>query len=131
MNNLLDSLISKIESQITLSTNANMTESEIAYTSGLADAIEIIEREKDDRYFVGQSYYVLLLDETTRDTIIVNMRLYRINQTENKTTYSFTANGYPIVNLYSRAGLKNRVYYTYEEAERGKDHVYLDHHRQY
>ena len=131
MSNILDSLISKIESQITLSTNGNMTEPETAYISGLADAIEIIEKEKSDHYFVGNSYYVLLFDEEKRDTVIVKMRLYRINETENKTTYSFIAKGFPIVTLYSRAGLKNRVYYTYEDAERGKDHVYLDHHRQY
>jgi len=108
-----------------------MSESEIAYISGLADAIEIIEKEKEDQYFVGHDYYVLLFDGSNRETVIPKMRLYRINQTENKTTYSFRAEGFPIVNLYSQAGLKNRVYRTYEDAERGKDHVYLDQHRQY
>lgn len=108
-----------------------MYESEIAYISGLADEIEIIEKEKDDQYYVGRDYYVLLFDESSRETVISKMRLYRINQTENKTTYSFRAKGFLIVNLYSRAGLKNRVYYTYEDAERGKDHVYLDQHKQY
>lgn len=131
MDNLLNSLISKIGSQITLSTKREMDESEISYIAGLADAIEIIEHEKEDMYFVGHDYYVLVYNEEIMDTVIRKMRLYRINHTENKTTYSFILKGFPIINLYSRAGLKNRVYYTYEDAKRGKDHVYLDQSKQY
>lgn len=123
----------RIEAQIICSTSWNMSNEGKSYLTGLADALEIVERVERDQLVVGKDYYVLVWNESNRSTDIQIRTLTKITHTITRTAYCFSLGRHdesPIV-LYSKGGLANRVFNTYEDAERGKQHVYLDQKRQY
>lgn len=103
------------------------------YVAGLADALEIINYEEQFLHKVGKRYFVLVWNENSMTTDIENRELSKITLTPSRTTYTFSKDRndiHPIV-LHGKGGLASRIFETYEDAERGRNHVYLDKKRQY
>lgn len=120
-----------IANKINAETKPDMTQEQIAYVSGLADALEIVRRFETTKLVVGRIYYIVMkADEWHPENYVKPMRLYRIN---NKTipSYCFASNLEPSrVNdasliLHSMKNVIKRVFVTQEEAEKLKDLAFI------
>ena len=131
--NVIDNVIENITVQLNKAMRNADSQEEIAYASGLADSLEIIKEEMDNSLKIGREYYVLALDSKSNNTIIEQRILSKITATIGRTAYCFSLGKHdsnPIV-LYSGRGLVSRVFNNYDDAVRGKNHVYLNQKIQY
>lgn len=118
-------IIEALNQKITLETSINMTPEQESYVAGLSDALEIVKSNIDDRYVIGNTYFVLMPDGEHSNKV-VEMRLYKINR-QKRCCYCFTKQlnsfNYPNPDLVlsSEASLKLRVYKTRDEAMKNID----------
>lgn len=96
-----------------------MTDEQRSYVVGLSDALQIIEEYFSKQMIIGRKYYVI--SYVNKQPKVEHMTLYRINNKQ-KCAYCFTRNHQnptPDVVLYSKGGLKLRVFNDYESAQNG------------
>lgn len=119
----MNEIIEEIKRKIAIeSSSLHMTPEQEQYVVGLADALQIIEEHCANQLVIGKKYYVLTYSKYERCVNVEEMTLYRINN-KKKRSYCFTKNNnnpVPDLVLYSKSGLKMRVFNTIEEAQNGK-----------
>lgn len=115
----MQEIIEILKSKIALESSANMTDEQRSYVVGLSDALQIIEEYFSKQMIIGRKYYVI--SYVNKQPKVEHMTLYRINNKQ-KCAYCFTRNHQnptPDVVLYSKGGLKLRVFNDYESAQNG------------
>ncbi len=115
----MQEIIEILKRKIVVESSANMTDEQQSYIVGLSDALQIIEEYCSGQLIIGHKYYVIsYIDKQPK---VEYMTLYRINNKQ-KCAYCFTRNHQhptPDVVLYSKSGLKLRVFNDYESAQNG------------
>ena len=114
----MDEIIDILKSKILLESAPGMTEAQTYYVAGLSDALQIIEDYLENNLQIGKQYYVITHKDM--DAKVELMTLYRINH-KTKNAYCFTRdkdNPNPDLVLYSKGGLKLRVFDDYITAEK-------------
>lgn len=118
----MDEIIEELKRRIAIeSCSLHMTPEKEQYVVGLADALQIIEEHCSNQLIIGRRYYVLTYSKKDKSAKVEQMTLYRINNKQ-KTSYCFsrTANNpTPDLVLYSKSGIKSRVFNNYVDAQNG------------
>lgn len=115
----MEEIIAKLRKKIEGENYVNATDEQRGYVIGLADALQIIEEYCSEQLMIGKKYYVITY--INKQAKVEHMTLYRINS-KKKCAYCFTRNHQyptPDVVLYSKGGLKLRVFSNYESAQNG------------
>jgi len=127
----MEDIIHKLKNKIVLETQADMTEWQKYYVSGLSDALEIIESSVAENLIPGNTYHVIMYRDGNKYLpYIKEMKLYKISNGSVKTSYCFTENldqsrycrNRPDLVLQSKKGLTERVFFTHEQAENAIKH---------
>ena len=115
----MQEVIEILKRKIAVESSTNMTAEQRSYVIGLSDALQIIEEYCSEQLTIGRKYYVI--SYIGKQPKVEYMTLYRINNKQ-KCAYCFTRNHQnptPDVVLYSKGGLKLRVFNDYESAQNG------------
>lgn len=95
------------------------------YRYGICEAYNLVADHFQNTYHAGDIYWVVMENPITKERYVQKLKLYRINQTSQKTAYCFTdrlravgANLDHVLTLSSPRSMKLRVYKTEEEAQR-------------
>ena len=103
-----------------------MTPEQIAYISGLADALELVKQHELESLEVDNDYYVVFQGFCGAPNFIRKMKLYRINFYK---TYSYCFvdlnNPDNKLILHKRLSVQKRVFQTLEDAEKYKDLAFI------
>lgn len=115
----MQEIIEILKRKISVESSMNMADEHRSYVVGLSDALQIIEEHCSKQLIIGRKYYVI--SYVNKQPKVEYMTLYRINNKQ-KCAYCFTRNHQdhtPDVVLYSKGGLKLRVFNDYESAQNG------------
>lgn len=115
---MIEDITRAIRSRIILESSIDMTDEQKYYVAGLSDALRMIEDYDSEQIAIGKEYFVIT--HIDMDAKVELMTLYRINK-KKKNAYCFTRNykePAPDLVLYSKAGLKMRVFTDYMSAEK-------------
>lgn len=89
----MEDVIHKLKNMIAAKTQADMTEEQKCYVSGLADALKVIENSVVENLIAGNIYHVIMYRDGNKFLPYVNkMKLYKISNGTVKTSYCFTNN---------------------------------------
>ena len=114
-------LISEIQQRIKDESSINMTPEQEAYVVGLADALEIAQRNEAAKPKIGRKYFVIQYDKRNRSASVCGMTLHKITETKNGMNYCFAKpppDSGEVV-LHTDLGIKSRVFDTQEDAMNG------------
>ena len=117
--------LKKIYKKIELNAIGEQTQWKQGYAKGLADAVNMIEDGIDNLIVPNNNYFVIVYDGDKNFPYVEEMRLYKISAKKRKT-YFFSRNLYanffntktPDLILASKNGLRKRVFFTREDAEK-------------
>lgn len=119
-------VIRTLNKKIELNQLGEQTPWKDGYSAGLSDAIYMIEEAIDSLIVTGKNYYIIMYHNGDKFLpYIEEMRLYKIS-TKTRKSYCFSRNlnatifdtSEPDLVLASEKGLRERVFFTLEQAEK-------------
>lgn len=118
--------IEKLNRKLALNEIGEKTSWKEGYEAGILEAIDIIENSIDNLIVTGKDYYVIMYHNGDKFLPYVEkMRLYKIS-VQTRKSYCFSRNlnatifntRQPDLVLASEKGLRKRVFFTREQAEK-------------